>query len=117
MGGKGGGSAPPPPSSADSGTDMLMALLSNMPQPTVPAPPAPPQQIPVPMPTRTPEVDWTDKHKQLASKMKADYSLDRARKISLTDTIVTSPLLDEEDPMTTGSLLAPPTTPYDPRVA
>lgn len=62
------------------------------------------QQTPI-MPTvyRAPEVDWSSQQEQLAAKMKADYNVDEARRRTRTDTILTSPLMDEEDANVWGS--------------
>lgn len=51
------------------------------------------------------DIDWTEQQAQLASKMKADYNIDQTRRKSRQDTVLTSPLLDEEDAETTTSLL------------
>jgi hypothetical protein len=53
-----------------------------------------------------PTIDWAEKQEQLSAKQKADYHLDRARKKGAQDTVLTSPLLDDEDPKVTGSILA-----------
>ena len=60
------------------------------------------------MPTveRGPDIDWTEKQNQLASKARADFNLDAARRKGVTDTIHTSPLLDEEEANTSGSIIA-----------
>lgn len=54
---------------------------------------------------RDPIIDWTEQQAQLANKAKADYNLDQARRRGRQDTILTSPLLDEEDPELGGSVL------------
>lgn len=48
------------------------------------------------------DVDWADKQAQLQQKMSADYNVDEARRKGRTDTVLTSPLLDDEDATTTG---------------
>ena len=52
-----------------------------------------------------PEVDWTEKTQELRNKMKAEYTLDKARRIGREDTVLTSPFLDDEEADVTGSLL------------
>lgn len=57
-------------------------------------------------PITTQEVDWTEKNAELANKMSANYDLEAARRKGVQDTILTSPILDEEDePNLTGSVL------------
>ena len=60
----------------------------------------------MPQVASAPTIDWTEKQAQLSAKQKADYHLDRARKKGAQDTVLTSPLLDDEDPNVTGSILA-----------
>lgn len=62
----------------------------------------------IPEVKKAPEVDWGEKQNQLASKAKATYGLDQARRVGRVDTIHTSPLLDDDDegPKTTESVLA-----------
>jgi hypothetical protein len=60
----------------------------------------------MPQVASAPTIDWTEKQAQLSAKQKADYHLDRARRKGAQDTVLTSPLLDDEDPNVTGSILA-----------
>lgn len=117
-GGKGGSDAPPmpmmPQQQAAHEPDymtmmaMMMEGMGGMAssfseaasQPQMPALPA------VPTVFRAPIIDWTEKQGQLNQKMKADYNVDQTRRKNRTDTILTSPLLDEEDATTTGSVLS-----------
>lgn len=55
---------------------------------------------------RDPEVDWGERQDQLSQKAKADYHAGLMRRKSALDTVLTSPLLDEEDPELGGSVLA-----------
>ena len=119
-GGKGGGDAAPPPMMPmqDNSADMMAVMLevmggmgefmassmestsnmmANLQMPEMPA---------TPLPARVGDIDWTEKQKNLAAKMKADYGVDQGRKKTRTGTVLTSPLLDEEDATTTGSVLA-----------
>ena len=76
---------------------MFAGLMSSMSPPEAPDPPILPEVY------REPEVDWTDRKKQLSKKAKADYLDDQIGKKGVTDTVHTSPLLDEGDVDTTGS--------------
>jgi len=51
------------------------------------------------------DVDWAEKQQQLQKKMQAAFNLDEARRKGRMDTILSSPLLDDEDAKTTDSLL------------
>lgn len=75
--------------------NQVMQAMANQPPPILPQ--APPIVNAV-------DVDWTEKNKQLAEKARADYNLEKARQKGRTDTILTSPLLDEEQPLTTSLL-------------
>jgi len=55
---------------------------------------------------RNPEVDWSETTEDLAKKASAEYSVDDARRKGTGDTVLTSPLLDEEEEDVTGSILA-----------
>lgn len=110
---KGGQGSPPPPVMPSQGEDntwMLMELMSSMSgmmesMMEMSMMPKDPGMAPLPDLQATPEVDWSDKEKQLLNKVKADYSLDEMRRKGRQDTILTSPLLDEEDATTTQSIL------------
>jgi len=82
-------------------TMSMMQSMSSMQTPQLPPIP----EINVPEPERNPEVDWTEKQEQLAKKMQGDYALEADRKGRL-ETVLTSPLLDEEDAMVDSSVLA-----------
>ena len=73
----------------------MMATISQQ-QPSLPQMPALYQ---------APEIDWTEERGKLAKKMKADTALERARKTTRNSTVLTSPLLDDEEPSTTSTLL------------
>lgn len=53
----------------------------------------------------TPAVDWTEQTEQLNNKMRADYNVEEARRKGNQDTVLTSPLLEDEDATVTGSIL------------
>ena len=98
-----GGDGPQPPAVAATPdfdpTDMLglfASLMSGMQPPEPPDPPILPEVY------RDPEVDWTKRKDQLSAKAKADYLSDLEGKKGRSDTIHTSPFLDEEDPTTSG---------------
>lgn len=52
-----------------------------------------------------PEVDWTEKNAELQAKMAADYDGTVAQQVNGASTVLTSPLLDEEEPTTQTSVL------------
>ena len=54
---------------------------------------------------RDPVIDWSEKQEQLRQKASAEYSLDQVRRKGRTDTVLTSPLLDDEEADVTGSIL------------
>lgn len=105
FGGKGDAPAPPPVTSPptedlDNIMMQMMAMMGGI--GGVPAAPAVPS---VPSIIREPEVDWSDKVLELASKAKADYGIEVADKKGRTGTILSSPLLDSETVETSSSLL------------
>ena len=73
-----------------------MSLLSMMmesasaPQAPIPTIPESPEVI------ADPTIDFSEKQKELANKVRADYKDDQSRKRTRSSTILTSPLLDEE---------------------
>lgn len=106
--GKSSKSAPTPQIQQDSGmnTELMMGLVEAMSMMAMKSePPAAAAQPQVPQIQRLPEVDYTEKMAQLANKARAGFTTDSAKKKGAGNTSFTSPLLDEEDPVTTGSLL------------
>ena len=113
-----GSSAPPPqqmPAAPDTEAMMagMMKMFSGMMEGQMMAMqnmqqnmPQMPDLPPMPPISSAPTIDWTEKQEQLAAKQKADYHLDQARRKGSQDTVLTSPLLDDEDPEVTGSILA-----------
>jgi len=97
MGGKSDTVAPPPVVDPGPGVDMtmMMGLFQQMManQSAQMAPPAIPD---APEVTADPVIDWTEKQKELANKVRADYEDDASRKRGRASTILTSPLLDEQ---------------------
>lgn len=81
----------------------LMQQLMQMQMQPPQLPPIP--EVNVPEVQRDPEMNWAERHEQLASRMRADYALDTGRRGRL-ETILTSPLLDDEDAHVTSSVLA-----------
>ena len=75
---------------------MFAGLMAGMTPPEPPSPPILPEVY------REPEVDWTKRHEELRNRARADYNSQLAGNKGVTDTIHTSPLLDEEDPEVTG---------------
>lgn len=105
MGGKSSGAATPPPAmpmmpQQDNSEEMMafmtmmMQAMNSMPQaPAVPTTPTIQKEAPI---------DWAEKHDMLTQKMKAEYTLDQARRKGRQNTVYTSPLLDEEEANTTS---------------
>lgn len=82
---------------------MAMSMLEaqqNKQQPALPSPIAYPA---IDQPTN---IDWTKQNDELAAKMRADYTLDAARRKSVAKTTHVSPLLEDEDPVTATSILS-----------
>jgi hypothetical protein len=120
-GGKGGGDSAPPPvyqappaqdnsmmiaemmmgmmeSMASSSAAQVEALSNQMPQ--VPAMPT------IPTVAKPLIIDWTEKQEQLAAKAKADYNVEQAQRKGAAQTVLSSPLGDEDDVFVSGSILA-----------
>ncbi len=100
-------STPVPPMPANTGMDtemmmMMMQMMGSMQQPQMPEMPEMPE---APEIERTPEVDWTEKQAQLAESMVTKFASQASRKHGRLDTIHTSPLLEDEEPNTTESIL------------
>lgn len=93
--------APPEMPEQDIGALMQAMLMMT----SMAAPPPTPELPPTPQVYKAPEIDWTEKNKQLAAKAKAEFGVDKARRKGRSDTILTSPLLDDEETTTTSSLL------------
>lgn len=96
MGGK-GGSAPP-----EEDYTGIMSAMSQMAQmqgmmASQQALPQMPEQAPLPEIDSAGNVDWTDKHAQLRQKAAADYGSANAARKGRADTILTSPILDDDD--------------------
>ena len=109
--GKSSGTGPPPPpvvAPPAPGIDpeMMMMMMSVLGA----GAPEPPSQPILPEVYREPEIDWTEKNKTLAAKMKADYKTDQANKKGRSQTTHTSPLLDEEEATVGGSIITGSTT-------
>ena len=113
MGGK--GSQPAPPAATPTDNSALMGQMQQMIQGMMAMQGASMAQIakmsqqnqmpPIPEVLTQPEVDWSEKASQLRNRMSANYALDRARKIGQQDTVLTSPLLDDEDPNLTSPIV------------
>ena len=116
--GKGGGDSAPPPMPMQQPEDnsgeimaMMMGMMEAMSASSAAMmhsaqPPQLPPMPQIPEIARDPVIDWTEKQEQLAAKAKADYNIDQTRRKGRSDTILTSPLLDEDDATVTGSVLA-----------
>lgn len=105
IGGKGGAEAPPEADYTDMNSTlaqmMMMSQQMSAAQQSMAAMPTQPEQTAMPEIVETKQIDWTEKQKQLASKMKADYGADKAARKGRLDTIHTSPLLDDDEAETT----------------
>ncbi len=99
MGGKGSSAPPPQDTGIDSAMQAMMAMSSmnamnaQMPQQ--------PQMTSMPETSKTKEIDWTDQNAKLAAKAKADYNVDKAKRKGRSETVPSSPLLEEEEIATT----------------
>jgi hypothetical protein len=54
---------------------------------------------------KAPEINWAERTQVLKQKARADYMTENAGKVGRMETIITSPLLDETDPVTTKNIL------------
>ena len=102
--------APPPPDTSGQEAVLMQMMQAMMAialagQHNAFAAPPPPQLPPIPEIVRDPIIDWTEKNQEIANKARADFELDQSRRKGREDTILTSPLLDEQE-VTTTSLLA-----------
>lgn len=62
--------------------------------------------MPEPVTDSFSNIDWAEKQRELNQKVKADYNMTADKKKTRHATILTSPTLDDEDALTTKSLLA-----------
>lgn len=117
FGGKGGDETQPPPvdtsaasASMNGMAEMMAGMMSSMQatnaQNAMYEEPTMPETLTEPVLERTADIDWTEKQSQLNQKMKADYNVDEARRKGRGDTVLTSPLLDEEEANVSGSILS-----------
>jgi len=107
----GKGSAPSPPPAATIPSDntdaklqeqMMQAMMMMSAGGGIPAAPAIPAMPAISKPL---DIDWSEKTEQLSEKMKADYHLNQLRRHGMAQSVHTSPLVDEEEPDTTKSIL------------
>jgi outer membrane biogenesis lipoprotein LolB len=61
--------------------------------------------LPTILGTDAADMDWEKQAAELKKKMESQYEADEAKKKSRTATILTSPLLDYQDPITANSIL------------
>ncbi len=97
MGGKSAPAPPPVTTPPDNTAQMMqiMQMMMGMMQSASSGMPSVPDIGAAP-PVSTPlDVDWASKHNELLEKSRADYQQERASKVGRSDTILTSPLLDE----------------------
>lgn len=108
MGGKSSQPAPPAPAYPDYGAQLgqMMAMFMTMQQNMMAAIPQQPVLPETPDLSVLDDVDWKEKQDELLAKASIDFNAEKEGKKGRVDTILTSPLLDDEDPETTkGSLL------------
>jgi len=110
--GKGAQPSPPPVMGPEQDSSELMLMQMQMMQQAMAqsamaaaAIPQAPPMAQVPEIYTSPTVDWSDKIKQISSRMKGEDAIENARRIGRAQTILSSPLLDEEEAVTTDSLL------------
>lgn len=109
MGGKSKPTPPPPVSSIPEPPQVdlgpIMSMMSQM-MAMVSQQTALPQLPQTPSVFAEPDINWREKQEELRNKIKGDESLADDKRKNRVDTVLTSPLLDEEDAITTKSLLA-----------
>lgn len=109
MGGKSGNTSPAPPAYTPpppNNDEIMMQYMNSIMSMQAGMASQIPQLPPTPEIERDPIINWAEKNEELIAKSKADYNVDKARRKGRFDTILTSPLLDDEDPETTASLIA-----------
>jgi len=105
MGGKSEPQAAPPPPQPDlAQNDALIAQMFALVAASAEAPQPPPLPS-LPEIKRDPITNWTEKNNELMSKARADYADDTKSRKGRTQTILTSPLLDDEDINVSGPSL------------
>jgi hypothetical protein len=103
MGGKGG--------SGDDNSAMMQQIMDSMSGGEAPHTPSAPHIPQAPPPMQMPDIikplgiDWTDQNAQLAAKTKADYRNQQADRKGRLDTVLSSPLADDDKVDVTQSLL------------
>jgi len=113
MGKKSGGSQSSPPpvdqttppvdfTAMEAMMDAMLQMQNNMLMSQATEMPPLPQ---MPVINDSPDIDWTEKNRELAARSRADFDVDEARRKGRTDTILTSPLLDDEEAETTSLLV------------
>lgn len=96
--GSGKGASPPAVDNTEMDEAMsMMQLMSQMQMMNGMNMPSQPTATSIPEITTADAIDWSDKNDQLQMKMAADYQADQADKKGRSDTILTSPLDDDED--------------------
>ncbi len=73
--------------------------------PEAPHMPAAPEPLKLPEIQKPLEIDWTEQNDQLSAKARADFHNDQTSKKGRLDTVLTSPLLDDDEVDVTQSLL------------
>jgi hypothetical protein len=75
----------------------MMATLMMQSQQDIPSMQAPPE------PVITPSVDWASKQAELQKRIDADVTADLKRRRGRQHTVLTSPLVDEDNPSTVST--------------
>lgn len=107
MGGKNGGGGS---GNAEAMMQMMQTMQSQQSVETphmaaTPQMPETPAALQMPEIITPTEIDWTEQNEQLAAKARADYKSDLASKKGRLDTVLTSPLLDDDETDVSQSLL------------
>lgn len=108
MGGKSKSSSPPvqQPPQQNAGADSAAMMAAMMPmmttmmmqsQQSIPQVQAPPE------PVITPSVDWATKQAELQKRIDADVTADLKRRRGRQSTVLTSPLVDDDNPSTVST--------------
>lgn len=97
MGGKGGGETIPAytPPSPEIDYEAMIGMMGEM---MIMSQMNTPQYAPPPAITSEPAVDWAARQKELQTKVDADVTAELRRKRGRASTVLTSPLVNEEDP-------------------
>lgn len=107
MGGKSNSSAPPtttaPPSQSYDSSAAMAAMIPMMTQVMLQSQQDIPKGYSAPEPVITPSVDWDAKQEEIRKRIAGDVTADLKRRRGRQYTVLTSPLVDEDDPSTVSA--------------